>query len=182
MKIKSEVWIGIAAITISIGTLVVLIYQSRLMRDHQESSVFPKLELWNSPYNDQYALIMVNKGVGPAIIESIKVHFEDQSYEMDPMQFMYVYSDTLNWFDQEITGNSVAPGLFIPPGQSQQLIRVDGALDDNLAATLFYQQRARVSVTYSSVFGDAWKVDGIFSLPEKLDRKEARIHRQLLGR
>lgn len=63
------------AVLISVGTLLVFLYQTNLVRQQQYMSVLPYLEFQNHDVfsYDNYELILKNKGIGPALIISRNV-------------------------------------------------------------------------------------------------------------
>ncbi len=182
MKISSEKILGIVATTISIATLVVLVYQSRLMRIHEERSALPKIELWNNPRGGQYSLNLFNNGLGPAIIEKVEIIYNGEIYDMDLFQFALSVTDTLQIDSLQVQGESLYPGMIIPPGARNQLIwtnRLGSVL--NPIISLVYEQHAVVRIRYSSVYGTVWRLDGFGSLPVVDRDYNPAVAKRLLG-
>ncbi|MEL6537222.1 MAG: hypothetical protein AAFQ98_17505 [Bacteroidota bacterium] len=175
--------LSIAAILLSLATLVVLIYQSRLMREHEEKSVLPKLELWNTPQADQYNLNLLNMGLGPAVVERVEVHFEDSVYVLDPRDFSAQYLHTVQKDTVAFSGSNLYPGMIIPANASFPLVQVphEGQEEEHPLVELFYFNRARVIIYYSSVYGRLWKLEGMGKIPQLLPHEAPEVSEQLFG-
>ena len=71
---NSDKILSLSAMFISLCTLIVFIYQTELIRVEQHKSVYPYLSLSNGGSgNINYRYILENKGIGPAVLTSIKV-------------------------------------------------------------------------------------------------------------
>jgi len=178
-KINVNTFIGIAAILISLGTLIVLIYQSQLMREHEERSAIPKLELCHDITEGNYALRLVNKGLGPALIEDVKVESEGKTYEIDPMFFAINYADTAQTAVKQISGTHLIKGIIVSPEMSIRLVESANPQQDSLLRGLFYEDPVKVVIHYSSIYGKLWKLDGVGALPGIETSKEAKFFKKL---
>ncbi|MCU0353565.1 MAG: hypothetical protein MUD08_07495 [Cytophagales bacterium] len=162
--------VGIAAFIISIGTFVVYIYEANLIRTQQYASVLPYLEMWNSRVNDEeYRLILVNNGIGPAFVKEIRVRYKGKTYEGDHTDFHYaeVYpKDTLFRF----ISSNVRAGRVIPAGQQVELISIQNNLRNaDRAFELYGEQQAEIEIVYASVYDEKWKIIGMSGPPQKLE-------------
>ena len=73
-SLKPEMIIALSAVFVSVATLFVYIYQARIMEGQQHASVWPHIERqYVQTSTDGFILRVVNKGVGPAIIQSAKM-------------------------------------------------------------------------------------------------------------
>jgi len=80
----SEKILGLSAMFMSAATLVVLLYQTNLMRKQQYMSVYPYLEMMGHGFpGPNYRYTLTNNGVGPALIKKVSVHHQDKVYEED---------------------------------------------------------------------------------------------------
>jgi hypothetical protein len=168
MKINVNTLIGSTAVIVSLGTLIVLIYQSKIMREHEEKSAVPKLELWNDLSGGYYALSVINRGLGPAIIEKVTISYNEKEYNLDPMQFIYWYADSTKIEQPLIEGSSLYPGIIIPNEHKVVLTRSTDSLSTSITKDLFYvgiKKKAKVIIYYSSIYGKVWKLDGTGDLP-----------------
>jgi len=70
---SSEKIMSLSAMIIGLGTLIVFIYQTDLIRKQQYMSVYPYLTFGYSQNNQEFVFYIENKGIGPAIIESVNI-------------------------------------------------------------------------------------------------------------
>jgi len=93
---STETIIAIAATVTSVCALIVAIYQTKLSREQQLNSVWPYLIIYESIDENQRSSIMIaNHGVGPAIIDSVRVVYKDKPYQL-PTQVISEISRQLN--------------------------------------------------------------------------------------
>lgn len=177
---NSEKIVSTLALIISLVTLVTLMYQSKLMREHQEKSSFPKLETWSNTSNTRYQFEIKNTGLGPAIIEDIKIVYEDSTYDIGPRNFALAYLDSIPGYKFSTT--SITPGRIIEPGSKVWPINIqlDTLIWEHPIAKLFRSQKARVIIRYSSVYEKHWEIQGIGRVPVLLDN-DPKVIEGLLG-
>ncbi|WP_462253913.1 hypothetical protein [Ekhidna sp.] len=181
IKINTNTFLGISAMLISLGTLIVLIYQSKLMREHEEKSAIPKLELWNDLSESRYALRLENKGLGPALIEEVAVKYGDKIFYLDPMFFAINYADSANNEIRQITGTNLFEGIIITLGSKIKLVESTNELDDQMLRDLFYNYDTKVIIYYSSIYGKVWKLNGTGDLPNIQSDYEPKIFNELFS-
>jgi hypothetical protein len=172
---SSDRLFGIAAFFISVCTFFVYIYEARLLQKQQYASALPYLEMWNSrPKPGIYKLILVNNGVGPAFIKDVKVHYQGKVYKGDHVHF---YQTIIPRNERVSFLNTDIPvGRAIPAGQAIDLILLEGSLADaDRVNNLFGDgptkdtDKAKIEITYSSVYDETWRVLGMEGAPQKLD-------------
>lgn len=170
---KSSFWnveklLGITAILVSIGTLIIIVYQTNLMRKQQYAAVLPYLEVWNSnPNSSTYRLLLLNNGVGPAFIDGIKVLYKDTVHIGDPATFYknIVYpSDTINFGYSNLN-----KGRLVPAGREVELVScTNSEINADKLRKLFGSEKAKVQITYSSIYGEQWQINGLMDPPIKI--------------
>ncbi len=173
--------VGTSAFIISLGTFLVLVYQTHLSHkqaqlyyeqaalDRQEkyTSVLPYLELWNQTNKGIYNLSLVNNGLGPAFVRGIRVHYQGKTYEGDPAQFLYhiiIPQDSSLSFGF----TNISKGRLIPAGQSLILIGVTNSEQNAEKLRKLFDKTAQVEVVYASVYEESWQIRGIAQPPKKL--------------
>ncbi|MFD2588958.1 hypothetical protein ACFSQJ_18680 [Croceitalea marina] len=91
-RISTDRLIGVSAMVISLLTLIIFIYQTNIMREQSKLSVKPRLDFTlNSSIQDTTLIlqeVVQNKGLGPAIIDSIYFKYKEDSYEVDTEKFL----------------------------------------------------------------------------------------------
>lgn len=164
---RSSDVLSVCAIFISLITFCALLYQTWLIQKQQYASVLPILELFNSgPTNNEYKLVLVNSGVGPAFVKSIKVHYKDSVYEGDPQSFLekvILPHDTINYVYSHIR-----PGKVIPAGEKILLFDVkDSEKDASKLRQYFGYEAAKLEFVYGSVYEEMWRMKGMIEPPVK---------------
>ncbi|MEM9671450.1 MAG: hypothetical protein AAF992_02590 [Bacteroidota bacterium] len=182
---NSEKIISLSAFVVSIATLLALMYQIRLsgeqnelVRKEQYASVLPYLEIWpSSRSSTHFSLGIVNNGIGPAFIDEVKVVYEGQEYEGDPNTFYYskiIETDTVLF-----AYGSVGKGHVLRAGEERGIIETNVSRADADKLKYWFGrptadvERAKVEITYSSVYGERWVTRGIAAIPEPLSTEDA---------
>lgn len=173
----SEKLLSLSALLVSLLTLVVFVYQTRLIQKQQYMSVYPHLVLSNfysGSLNYKYALI--NQGIGPAIIQKIEVRDSSgKSYESitDYLITKISKSDSI-W----IYNSDIYEGRFIPAEQEIALFgmvdqeetemmnlppnTIDGA---NYLAELLNSDDLLIEITYKSIYDESWTISNQADVP-----------------
>lgn len=157
LKIKPEMYIAFLAIIISMSTLVVYIYQSNLMKQQQKMSVWPYISFGPSWGEDYLIISLINKGIGPAIINDVKIEFDNNA--------LHSIQEIVNFIPDSIRTDfmysSIWPGQVIMAGESINVIKItEGKLARFLLKELM-EGKFSLEVCYSSVYGDTWKSYGL---------------------
>jgi len=160
-KAHVEYLLAGVAFFVSVTTLVVYIYQARMMREQQRVSVWPYVEFTTSNVED-YHLSVRNKGVGPAIIRKVEMRVDGKVVENNRALVTAVLGS-----DSKLTyQNSSLEGRVLAPGEEITPFRIpDPKSGRDFEAKL--QARAfDLHITYCSIYGDCWECDG-----DRVDRR-----------
>lgn len=174
------------AIVISALTLIAFIYQTLVISKQQHMAVYPHLMLNNVNGGSlNYSYILTNKGVGPAIIQDLKITvgkgkmYDDLGlYLMDTIPEKY-HSDFLI--------SNVTQGQLISPGEKLELIafnhnrgfdndqdsilrktKFEPIILSNRIYSLINDQNLLIEIKYKSVYKDEWKITNKTKIPEEL--------------
>ena len=151
---------------ISLLTLIIFIYQTNIMRVQSRLSVSPRLTFFTSEDAKdsvlQISTEIVNKGMGPAIIESIHIIHEGKEYDLDFGKFFEeIYPGLKNFgsLTQSMTmsrGSTLSPNEVnrfftykILPSKVEELMQYLGVKEGDVPFT--------IEVVYSSVYNEKWK-------------------------
>lgn len=175
---KSVSWIkqellSITAVIISVGTLLVFLYQTNLVRKQQYMSVLPYLEFeHHAVFSDDYELILRNKGIGPALITSRNVVIKGQKYDLDVGRYLQEHiavKDSVNFLISNVSrGNLIS--------EKEGISMVD--LEPNSSRSglekfysLLYNDTLEFVVEYESVYGERWQVSTKETAPKKIKNR-----------
>ncbi len=159
------------AFLVSIGTLMVFIYQTNLIRKQQYMSVYPYLEMGNYNTNStNYRYVLENNGIGPAIIKHVEVQKGAGKIYTDFIDYLTATiqpEDSINFFYA-----SIYPGRLIPANEE---INVFGVRKNCTAKgitnlqNILNHEELRIEIEYESIYQERWKVNNRNSIPQKLE-------------
>jgi len=188
MKLDTDRVVSISAMIAALGSLFIIVYQTHLMRQAQNAAALPYLMMALTSNEQGAYLNLRNVGVGPALIES--VHVRDKVGTVDGDAYDY-YLARNEGADKEgtLSVDKVIPGQLIPAGQSLQMLGMGAArrveMLGKLLATFemadvpisWYaglgvprggDPKAVIEITYTSVYGDRWRVTSDHVVPVRL--------------
>ncbi len=177
-KISADRILGLSAMLISLLTLIIFIYQTSLMRTQSRLSVTPRIAF--STYesaNDSIVTVgaeIENKGLGPAIIESIAFVHEGKRFPLNMNKFLtQAYPDFEQYADltQSV---SLTKGSTLSPDEKSNIYTLKFRLEEvegllNYLNIELGENPFMIEVVYSSIYGDRWKTNNLIDdHPEEL--------------
>jgi hypothetical protein len=161
---STEKIMSTSAIMISLMSLIALFYQTNLMREEQElqrtaqlKSTMPYLMIANANYGGpDYSIVLSNKGIGPAIIDSTTVIYKDSAYQMDFPTFFYQEIPEMDKIEHLYHSN-ILPGQLIPPGETIEIFKVNDSQEStNQFIRLLEKHEFDYQIIYRSVYDERW--------------------------
>jgi hypothetical protein len=178
IHLNTDKIVSISAILISLMTLGALIYQTNIMREEQElnrmaqlKTTMPYLTLSNFNYGGpNYAVVLSNKGIGPALIDTVSITYQDSVYYMDLATFIYEAIPEA-WDIEHLYHANISPGQLIPPGEALHLLSIDNDQEssDQLVKSLEGLD-AYYRIVYRSVYDERWALTSDSFYPVKLEK------------
>lgn len=149
--------VSISAMVISLGTLVVISYQTALIsnqtemiRKEQRIAVMPYLGFdIIVPSENRVELKVSNSGLGPAFIKEAKVEYQGKEYVDDLKAFYIDYFKPTNFFYNECKAGTV-----IQSGETLTLFGVNQSADPIDESMI--NGEVIFKFTYESAYGEAW--------------------------
>lgn len=177
---------GMAAIFISILSMIAVIYQSYLAREEnnliriqQSATVLPYLANWYSNVGKEYKIVIENKGVGPAFIKDAKfigvdlkskdsLTFKNSNSLCDFMNQQSTFFDSLPQIR-----NPIQPNMLLSPNERKEIFiySFDNRKQKSRFIKEFDKYYAGLKITYEDVYGSAWILDSEKGYPIKLKKK-----------
>lgn len=154
--VSSEMLIAVFAIIISVSTLVVYIYQSNLMKQQQKMSVWPHLTYGPSWGADYLNIILINRGIGPAILEKVDIEVDGQALE-GVHQIMELIPDSLQ---SNYNYSSIWPGMVVMSGENIEMLQIREPKTVSYLMNAISDNRILIKICYRSVYGDTWVTNG----------------------
>lgn len=146
-------WDAVAAVIAALIGLLALVvsgYTAVLQRQQVRAEVWPYLQ---PAISQQRRVVSIeNKGVGPAVVRSLRVHVDGVAMRDWPAVF-----DALGLPDLRDTGASTLNGVVMAPGES--ILQL--AFDDDATFARFRAQYPRIQMTicYCSTLGECRVLD-----------------------
>lgn len=159
---NSEKVLSFAAMFISVMTLVVLVVQTRLMQAQQRLSVLPYLQISNyGSYTQNYKLMVLNNGIGPAFIESVTIRYQGKEYNKDLYTFLAEHFPETDSIPQFFHTN-LGKGMLIPPGEKIAHLQIDNSVAGGEKLTRLLRRLGEegliFELVYSSVYKEKWRL------------------------
>ena len=172
--------LGISAMIISLLTLIIFIYQTNIMREQSKLSVKPRLDFsTNLSGNDSLIIVeqvIENRGLGPAIIDSIRFIYKNNSYRLDIEKLIETELPKLleyGYLSQHATlnrGSTLMPGEEKPIFTYNIFIKNLDSVYSYLNITSEEDSPLPIEVIYTSIYeDDKWKAHSDKNQPVKLD-------------
>ncbi len=179
MKWNSDKIVSLSAMSISIITLIIFIYQTNLMSKQNYLSILPYLSLSisNSPGDGSFMLKLENHGVGPAIIESVTFTYEDKKYDLEEFDseiftFLRTKAPELDSI-KSISHSSLDKGMAIPINTSYGVLEVKNSSSDyeliSTSLSRLLEEGLQYEVIYRSIQDERWLINNDTQGPKKLD-------------
>ncbi len=161
-RVTPEILVGLAAVLLSCGALVVSVFQTRILREQQAATVWPRLSIGADHLDDTFHFVLSNDGVGPAIVREARFDARGRSYAafsaLAYREVLDAMADTA--FRAGKFFADVKPGDVLRAGTEAELFstRNSGPLADRLSA-LTADSSFHARILYSDVYGACWRID-----------------------
>lgn len=153
-----------SALFISVISLIALLYQSYLAREEnkliqmqQSASVLPYLNQWYSDHNDQFRLIVGNKGVGPAFIKDVEIILdsEDTLYNSANL-FKKIFTTKKGLDTIPYTQSTLIKGFVLPANDVIDILEINSKDNINAFKRVFATLDVKFKIVYEDVYGSQW--------------------------
>ena len=150
-----EYAVAATAFFVSVCSLFIYIYQSKLMAEQQQVAVWPYVQ-WASSNIDGYQLVAFNKGVGPALVRKVDMRFNGKAVSSNRELVTAVMGpgatvSVQNWalLNSVMSPTEKVTFLVIPDKEEGK------AFEDK-----FKQGDFVLNITYCSIYGRCWISSG----------------------
>jgi len=158
--------IALMATVISVCAFCVSVYQTQLARRQQLASVWPYLSIGGygtaNSTSQSWGLRVVNNGLGPAIIESVKIGFAGQAQPfkkiVDSLYIKTTRMDSLKTLNYSI--NEIERGNVISAGSTVEWLSFDlqfSSTPPGEPASKRFLPNLQLVIQYKSLYGERWE-------------------------
>jgi len=175
LKLDPSILIALFAVLISTVSAFISLKESNIMRkqqeilaEQQEASVWPFVEcttrsIWGGDnLTADYSFWVLNKGVGPAIIDSVTYFLDGK--QISPWGLGNALADKYPFAKITKLGNSTLNQNVLAPGDESKVIAVKIELPPNDSVDINFVINDfdfHLEFCYCSVYGKCWKVKGL---------------------
>jgi hypothetical protein len=175
--------VSLSAMAVGVCSLFITLYQTYLTREAQNASVLPYLAFGIMSNSEGAYLTLRNDGVGPARLESVRIHFKGQTTEVDPYDFFLAHRTGPP--PPGLSVDRVTPGRLMPANSAIQMLGVSGpervnALGDLLRLFALADappswldelkarggDKAVIDIVFASVYGERWRIRSDQAVPQ----------------
>lgn len=147
----------IVAVILSIVAIAVSLLEVSAMRAQQRASVWPYLSVKQSYFNNRFSLTIENKGVGPALMQSVDWRIGGEPVtDLDQLILDTVGEDLAFSYETYMVSNPADDVL--APGDVVTIFAVP-TREDTMAFLSAVNGKVTLNACYCSIHGDCWRVD-----------------------
>ncbi|MBO6607023.1 hypothetical protein [Psychroserpens sp.] len=169
-----------SALFISVISLIALLYQSYLAREEnklnqmqQSASVLPHLNQWFSDYNDEFKIIIGNKGVGPAFIKEVEFKLDStNTFNNSKDLIKYIFRNKKILESVPYVQSTIVKGFVLPANDFINVIEVSGQDNINRFKQVMASTPIIFKIVYEDVYGTRWMLsntEGETNIPFQLE-------------
>lgn len=161
-------WDGVAAVIaacVGLLALSVSAYTAWLTRQQVSAQVWPHLITATSSGESEHAILVLNKGVGPAIVRSMQVFVDGQAKR----SWSEVFKAVGLKFDDHAVAFSTVNQNVISAGESLRALTF--AHPEDFAAFAAKSGQIKERICYCSVLDECWLIDKREKLPALRQQK-----------
>jgi hypothetical protein len=185
-SITTDRIVSLSAMVVGVGSLFVIVYQTHLMRQAQSAAALPYLMLGVQANTEGSYLTLRNTGLGPALIENVRIRQQGKTFYEDPHDFIIRMRPDRNI--PALSVDRIAVGRLIPAGEGLMALGMNGDERGRMLVDLLNlfelvevprswlvssgipldaTKRAVIEITYASVYGERWRITSDRLVPER---------------
>ncbi len=166
-NISPEMVMAISALVVSLVTAAATIHSAYTSRAYARASLWPSLGAGVSFNETGFRFLLMNRGTGPALIQSMRVQYDGK-----PIQS---WQQLLNQFDPNFSGSwgsSFASHVTLPANQMLEALTVK---DKTLARQMYdASDKLKIEVCYCSVYDECWTTSDIIQQNQLVEQCPSR--------
>lgn len=156
-RINVELHLSLSAVFLSLAALIVSILQTKIARDQQHASVWPRIMTSDGVLDLNFSFLIANQGVGPAIIKSADVFYKGRRYAT-LSQLLFQQTGHLSG---GFVYRDLEPETVLKAGDEYELfrfIRNDESLSFKLEKVT-NDHSFHFRIHYTDIYGNCWLLD-----------------------
>jgi hypothetical protein len=156
-RINIELLLGISATFLSLAALVVSIFQTKIAREQQQASVWPRLATSSDVLDLNFYFTISNQGVGPAIIKSVNTIYKGRKYS----SLSELLLQQTGRLDGGYLYGNLEQEMVLKAGDEYELFKItrnDEPLSFKLRDVV-QDSSFHFQIGYADVYGNCWQFD-----------------------
>ncbi len=162
-RLRPELIFSLISLVASLGAVSITGVQTQLMLRQQEASVWPYVELDQSITGEGYTFSLTNKGVGPALIKSVKYEYQGKTYtDIQVLAKRIINDPEFTWKQFGVTNidrkvMAINEKIMVFSVDVTDSDQENKAKEEAYATKLVTEARnVKVTIEYESVYGAHW--------------------------
>lgn len=156
-RINVELHLSLSAVFLSLAALVVSIVQTKIARDQQHASVWPRIMTSSSVLDLNFYFTIANQCVGPAIVKSVDTFYKGRKYAtLSELLFQQT-----GHLDGGFLFGDLEPETVLKAGDEYELFKLtrnDEPLSYKLRKVT-EDSSFHFRIRYADVYGNCWLLD-----------------------
>jgi hypothetical protein len=158
---SADLIIALSAMIIGLCTMIVYIYQARIMSKQLSTSVRPYVMVVIVENQEEISIGIQNKGVGPAFIKTSRLVLNGQSFTEENQG---VFLDSLVTFTPSYSYQNLQERV-LSPGDEAKLFTFANPKEFAAISKALQSNEVSIELCYCSVHEQCWKVDNSGTKP-----------------
>ncbi|MEO0527570.1 MAG: hypothetical protein AAFZ89_10105 [Bacteroidota bacterium] len=179
MKWNSERILSLSAMGISFITLIIFIYQTNLMSRQNYLSILPYVSISTTENRAEHTfeLNLENYGVGPAIIESVTMLYDNKRYDLEDYdneiyKFLVSKAPELDSL-KSVSSSTLNKGMALPVNITYNALAIIKSPSDYTLITTRLDSLVKKGLDYELIYrsiqNERWSINNDAQGPRKLD-------------
>ncbi len=150
--------LSLSAILIALASISVAVWEGIETREHHRLSVRPKLEIFYNTSSTKFGYVVVNNGLGPAVITGKKIFVDGNKIKESGFSGYDTFLEKLDLTDRYAGNGAIDPGFTIKAGKSENIIIFKLNNPDEMETLLpKIYSRVQIEIEYKSMYGEMFK-------------------------
>ncbi len=149
-----ERYSAVFAVLVSLTTLALLIFQTRLMQTQARASAWPHVSIGLSSSQTSFSWVLSNNGVGPAVTHNVRVLVDGKPQPDWRSVLSALQNDDMQM--KATAMNSVPKVLTPAENTNDQYVVVTVQASADAAITAAAMSRVGIELCYCSIYDDCW--------------------------
>ena len=164
MRVILDRALSASAGIVAISALLVSVYQAYIARQQVRMSAWPYVTQGNTGGGTDWAWVVANVGLGPALVRSMRVDVDGKAvrdWGAFGTTMLAVDETTLKarLREHRVTTSTIRRGTVLLPGNTTELLRISGGPFAGAMRQLLNDERVSVRFCYCSLYQECWVND-----------------------